>query len=379
MARVRKSERCADHDPPHRLFVHFGVHKTGSSSIQETLFASRPSLKALTYLVANNRANSSLLVRNAFDTDKRLDSGSGRRSRAEVREVGRRMFVDMCSAACSTATAVLSAEAIAHLPPQGLEDMHGLLARHWPEITYVGYIRDPVSYARSAFQERLKKSIEQGFPFAEGSRLTLNYHQIVQRLDAMTGREAVDVFAFDRSQFPGGDVVRHFLEVVGAADIDVPTRQVNEGLSGTAVKALYAYRRLRVSNDLAIGHAPSRRHFVKALSDIRGPAFALDASIEDRVRSANAHIYDWAEERLGQPLRPSPAPDRPGIREEPDLLLFTESERDELSRWAKTYDLRGPSAAAGAETVADLLADLRLRFAHQASNAAPRPSHRGRE
>jgi hypothetical protein len=340
------------------------LHKTGSSTIQETLIAARDRLGDLAYLTDGTHANASLWVRNAFMSDKRLAAIVGSDGdAAAVRAQARRKFDEACSTAARAARAVLSAEAISNLQKHRLMELHNALTLHWSDIVYVGYLREPVSYARSAFQQRLKTS-DQGFPFGEGAPLRLNYHHVIEDLDTIVGRDAVHVFPFERAHFPGGDVVRHFLEFVAASEGEVPTRHVNEGLSATAVKALFAYRRLRVKNDAQIGQTPSRQAFVAALAEIAGPAFALDPAIEERILAANAHILDWANERMGATLRPAPTPaDGHGVREEADMLRFTDTELAELSRWAETLGLRGPAAGAGAEGVADLLADVRSQLA----------------
>lgn len=339
-----------DPSQPGSVVVHVGVHKTGSSSIQETLFAARHALADLAYVTDGSVANPSRVVQNAFVPEVRADAV--------------RQFRDMCAAAESAGRAILSAEAIAHFDASALADLHRALTAHWSGISYVGYIREPVSQVRSAFQHRLKNKVRRDFAFAEGKNLRRDYHLVVDRLDALVGRESVAVFPFERDRFPGGDVVRHFLDVVGVAADDVPLRRVNESLSATAVKALYCYRRLRVADDAEIGHDASRLAFHTALAGIGGPAFVLDPAIEERIAAANAHIFEWSEQRMGRRLSPAqPSPDGVGVRDEADLMRFADDELAELARWAEDRGLRARATRSGADGVADLLADVRLRLA----------------
>ena len=338
------------------MLVHFGIRKTGSSSIQETLFRAPDGALGDTRYLSYGIANSSLMVRNLFvapDSHSRVVQGVLRtRFDLGVRRIA------------SAPHAILSAETISDLDTAGLEKLTAALSARGAQLSFIGYLRDPVTYLRSAFQEQLKNAYGRGFPFGPGGVPRRNYHQIVDRLDALAGPDRVRVFPFDRALFPQGDVVRHFLDQARIDPDRLTIRRVNESLSMTAVKALFAYRRLRAPRDTDIGSDTTRDVFVALLSRLEGPAFQLSPAIDARIARRNVHILDWSERRLGTRLMVPRRDDDDGIRSEEDMLVFTPEDLarlDALAREAGTPGLpAGLTPATTPEAVADLLHALRL-------------------
>jgi hypothetical protein len=263
--------------------------------------------------------------------------------------------------------AIFSAETISDLDTAGLEKLIAALSARGARLTFTGYLRDPVTYLRSAFQEQLKNGYGKGFPFGPKGVPRRNYHLIVDRLDALAGPDRVQVFPFDRALFPQGDVVRHFLDQAGIDPEGVTIQRVNESLSMTAVKALYAYRRLRAPRDTDIGSDTTRDAFVARLARLGGPAFLLSPAIDARIAARNAHILDWSEKRLGTRLALPVRHDDDGIHDEAGMLRFDPEDLARLDALARAQDLpglpAGLTAATAPEAVADLLHALRLQAA----------------
>ena len=344
------------------FLIHFGVHKTGSSSIQATLFGTRANRVA--GYVHGGTANGSQLVRDAFAT--RGASWHSRANGAAIslpalrRLAGRlRWHMAIRAARAKSDRLILSAEAIAHFHDADLATLLDAVRAVSPSPVFLGYVREPVGFLRSAFQEKIKTKLGAGFEFAPDRPRRLNLHGLIERLDAAVGADNVRVFAFDRALFPQGDVVRHFLEQAGIDPSSVTIRRVNEGLSMLGVKALYTYRRLRVANDLTLRDPRSRAAFVAELADLGGEAFALHPEIEARIAADNTALFDWSETRLGQRLRVPERHDDRGIRIEDDLLAFSPAELERLATWAQA---RGQSLPArpDAQAVADCLHAVRL-------------------
>lgn len=347
------------------MLVHFGIRKTGSSSIQETLFRAPEGALGDTRYLSYGIANSSLMVRNLFvapDSHSRVVQG-----------VLRTRFDLGLRRIAASPRAIFSAETISDLDTAGLEKLTAALSARGAQLSFVGYLRDPVTYLRSAFQEQLKNAYGRGFPFGPGGVPRRNYHQIVDRLDALAGPDRVQAFPFDRALFPQGDVVRHFLDQAGLDPDRLTIRRVNESLSMTAVKALFAYRRLRAPRDTDIGSDTTRDVFVALLSRLDGPAFNLSPAIDARIARRYVHILDWSERRLGTRLALPRRNDDDGIRSEDDMLAFTPEDLSRLDALARGEGLAGLPAgltpATAPEAVADLLHALRLSAARRGAAA----------
>ena len=142
------------------LFVHFGTHKTGSSSIQQTLYDNSGSALGYDYpdLGAANGSFSLSLSFCDVQTlvSRRLVPAKDVDARRIELERGR--LETLLASAPRALPKVLSAEAIAHFKPDELAAMDQFVSRHWPDRIYLGYVREPVSFLRSAYQEVLKTS-----------------------------------------------------------------------------------------------------------------------------------------------------------------------------------------------------------------------------
>ena len=83
------------------------------------------------------------------------------------------------------------------------------LKRFSETVSFIGYIREPVAFARSSFQQQIK------FDFKSFDSVIHNFFIIPLSISwNLVGKENVHALAFDRDLFPGGDVVRHFLTVL---------------------------------------------------------------------------------------------------------------------------------------------------------------------
>jgi hypothetical protein len=351
-----KSAAAEAHGP--QMLVHFGTRKTGSSSIQETLFRNAGTLGTTRYL-SYGMANSSLMVRDLFVAPDRLP--------ADRLELVSASFAAGLRDITPAPRAIFSAETISDLDAAGLERLIGALSANGAQLNFIGYLREPVSYLRSLFQEQIKYAHDKPFGYAPDANFRSNYHRIVDRIDRIAGREHVHVFPFERDLFPQGDVVRHFLAEVGIDPEGLTIRHVNESLSMTAVKALYSYRRLRVARDADIGSNTTRETFIARLATLGGPAFRFSPEIDAAIAAANTHILDWSEARLGRRLALPVRKNDDGIRAEADMTRFSEEDLARLQTLAQAEGLAGLPAGVtpdtAAEAVADLLHALRLKVA----------------
>ena len=368
VTRPQPAKRAAAEAHGPQMLVHFGTRKTGSSSIQETLFRNAGALGTTRYL-SYGMANSSLMVRDLFVAPDRLP--------AEGLDMVRARFAAGLHDITPAPRAIFSAETISDLDAAGLERLIGALSANGAQLSFIGYLREPVSYLRSLFQEQIKYAHDKPFGYAPDANFRSNYHRIVDRIDRIAGPDRVHVFPFERDLFPQGDVVRHFLAEAGIDPEGLSIHHVNESLSMTAVKALYSYRRLRVARDADINSNTTRETFIARLATLGGPAFRFSPEIDAAIAAANTHILDWSEARLGRRLALPVRKDDDGIRGEADMTRFSEEDLARLQALARAEGLAGLPAGVtpdtAAEAVADLLHALRLKVAQDESREEPDP------
>ena len=354
-------------EPPiaRELIVHFGIFKTGSTSIQRTLFDHQNSLENCAY-VHGGIPNSSLMVRYSAENSRQLKIFAGADSDQqgiEMRQIHwRKVFSKaMLSGRRQSDRLILSAEIVAGFSAVDLESLSEFVAPHAERIRFVGYMRDPVSLARSIFQETIKTKlpVAKGFDSSSGHRS--NMFKIVERLDASFGRENVAVYPFDRAEFPMGDVVQHFLEMVNIKGKGIQAKRVNENLSHLGVKALYCFRRLRQPNESREQNS-TRARFIAALSGLQGQPFSFHPELEVKIAESNVHWDEWARARIGQTLPKSSEGQSYGIRTEEDFFSFNDQDSMILTEFFKKFGIESSATKLDSESVADLVQKLRAHF-----------------
>ena len=345
------------------IIIHFGTRKTGTSSIQQTLFDAGDRLPDMAY-VHGKLANSSLMVRNAFLSMDRLGKKlSEDEEILQAHETGKSVVMAaMNRAARRSNRLILSAEVISDFNPAEIDTMAQTLASFATQHRFVGYVRDPASYARSVFQQIVKTSLPNFSEIAGERPKAWTYFQIVDRLDARFGRDAVHAFAFDRGGFLNGDVVPHFLQEIGLDPAGIQVKRVNESLSMLAVKLLYVYRKSPLAAK-AGGQTPrSRLGFLLALEGLKGPGFAFHTLVEHRIEAHNQALFDWAEKRLDRPLPRVSNQDDRGIRVEGDLLQLTSAELAQFADFAAGFGVTDISSQSETQDIAAAMHKIRQSF-----------------
>ena len=356
------------------LVMHFGAHKTGSSSIQATLRAHAGPGSGYVYPDLG-QANGSLTLAFAFASAQSLRTWdfvhSPTLAAAQRLRMQARLGWAMRAARPGLPT-ILSGEVIAHFRPPDLAVLDQFARGAARQSRYLGYVREPVSALTSAFQEMIKEVLPTRhflLPDMPEGFFLRDTHEVIGALDRIAGQTRVEVHAFDRSQFPGGDVVRHFLDRTGIRPDGLPLATVNPGLGLLAVRLLYIYRSRLAPRDGAIGSPWSLDPFIAALATLGGPRFVLHPDLAGRIAKANHPAYDWSARRLPQPFAPpalSAGPEAQTVRGAADLLRLDGQDGDAVADWAALHGVKADRGlSADLDAVAALIHAVRLEFARR--------------
>jgi hypothetical protein len=362
-----------------RIVVHMGMHKTGSSAIQD-YFHTTP-VAGASYLRAGSSNHSSLFVL-LFDDPARVPryhgfSVLGPDFVARLPENRRRglaaLEAQLAELAASGGTLVMSGEDISSPEfVQARQAMHDLFRRWSDDILVVAYVRSPLSYAVSAFQEQLKGPHKVDLDL---SRAWPQYRTRFEQMETLVGPGRLRLRRFAPEALTGGDVVADFCAQIGVAPPQHPPARVNETLSLEATALLYLQRRLGRGfvGGFAGAHQANAR-FVALLQGIGRRRFTFAADRWAPVLAANRADLDWIEARLGAPLADAPPADAVEIACDADLFAIAEAELPALERL-----LAEPAAPPGLplrDRTLQALESLRVRAEDGAGNAtgAARPA-----
>ena len=314
-----------------KVIVHAGMHKTGSTSIQQT-FARRDlgHVRYFRWRSANHLALFALLFFEPvehFWLFKRR--GESREALLQQREKWLESFKqDLTRPGASTC--LLSAEEITH--PQSLPALAPLkacLEKYSDDIQVVAYIRSPVGFMQSMFQQAVKGSGRATF---NPRNLWPRYRHRIERLDRMFGRENVTLRKFDPKTLKNGNVVDDLAEFAGIALPPGSARNENESLSLEALALLFVQRKF--GRGIATGFPGAMRKNValrKCLAGIGKEKIRFAPELLLPIVEANKADLEWMERRLSEPLLDIPKNSNgPLLRSEQDLLSVADRSFPEL-------------------------------------------------
>ncbi len=319
------------------LILHYGMHKTGSSSIQDTLYNLDSS--EFTY-IHFGQPNPSLQVTQGFSEgwEKRpvFARQHLKKEDVESRTVRARKAVLKQFRSIKTDRAVFSAEAFAHLNRQELKEFINLVRPFTSEIRAIGYVRSPKSYTESVFQQKIKRSrIKLGEPL-----VNINYKRLIEGLDEALGKSNVEVYEFNRDTLQGGCVVRDFCYRSGIAVQDNKIVSSNESLSRPAVQLLYIlwkyypefyrphYSAIQILSAKLSGRNLANEvnrdlivNAVEQLSQFSGMKMKLHSDAYRKIVSIGEGELEWMENRTGITFDEDIyAYDDIGIKDEEDMM-----------------------------------------------------------
>jgi nucleoid DNA-binding protein len=308
-----------------RCILHVGMHKTGTTSIQESLTGFSDDHFAY-YGDHRRRANHGAVVNELMGMeDRKTAVGDPQRTRRHFRAAVR---------ALSGRTLILSGERIGRHRGPALKELAAYLrAQGMKRIEVAAYVRAPASYITSFIPQKIKDGSLTHFDDSAIARAYVNYRERFEVFDKVFGRENVHLWKFDPATFEGGDVVLDFCKRFGIAFPPDKVVRVNESLSREAIALLYTYRKHGAIFEAASG-AQDRR-LAERLRSLGRMKFQLAPELLRPVIERNAEDIAWIERRLGQSLSEPLGDERPdAIRSEADLLRHDGAIVDRLRNMA---------------------------------------------
>lgn len=284
------------------IFLHVGLHKTGTTSIQDTLSLkeNKKILERKGYLYPKCwDANHSIPVYSAFCDHPEQYHINIRRglTKTELEKMNNENMKNLKNEVQSKnlPKLILSGEDISVLNSNNLK-MFKKFFDPSVKINVIIYVRNPISWAISAIQQVIKDGRTYDFAFNAYNRILKNnfQNQITKFIDVF-GVKNVNVYNFDDAIDEHQGIVGHFLSSLNydfeRKDIDELTiTRSNESLSLIACQMISCINeQIPFIKDGNIN--PSRRiGDLDKITKIKGPNY--DISYEDKVKLAESCLND---------------------------------------------------------------------------------------
>jgi hypothetical protein len=307
-----------------KVLIHFGMDKTGSTSIRASLskHLDNPKFHYVKLGMLNNASRS--LAAGFKDNPETFPFFKHSGMSAEELKQHKVKAVEDLSVELQKAagkTAIISAEAVSSFNEREFRGMCEGIAAGAKVIEAVGYIRRPKEYMESNFQQHIKGHFSSKL---KPGRLLPEYRRRFEKFDKVLGPENVRFWLFDPQTFHGNCAVQDFCHRIGLGFPPENVIRINEGLSRPALSLLYAYRKYGPKIGAGVRLVKEDQLLVQHLRKLQGPKLRFHSSMVLPIIEKNTDDIAWMEERLGSSmLEDITAHDAEAIKCESDLLDFS--------------------------------------------------------
>jgi hypothetical protein len=286
-------------------FLHIGAPKTGSTSIQRSVWGARALLEAHSVHYPGVAPNHKFLVSSFMADPERFDYNRMQgRSAAEIaaNDARSRAEFERAARASASPTLALSSEHMVMLDAPAISRLRAYLGTLARNVRLVVYLRHPLSAVGSFMQEAVKTgskrlaTMQQNPPFTDAKRILPPWAEAFGKPNVILREMHADALV-------NGDVVDDFLTVVGFGGPfgQVARVRANESLSAPAV--LIADALAGVAPKFS-GDRGEERRIQSFLFGIKGPKFVPEAEVLRRTEQrAKGHVA-YLEQEWGIRLRP---------------------------------------------------------------------------
>jgi len=268
------------------VIIHIGMHKTGSTSIQASLYGYDD---GHAFYARFPEPNHSTAIRGTFSTRPEayhqwkklgLDAAG-----IQHRCVQYRVQLVTELSRDDRDTLIISGEGIGLLDDAGKAKFLQLVRQYVSRVRVVCYIRDPFEFAASYLQQNIKVGRRSCPPV-----VSTDYRKRLEVFSEQLQPENLIVRAFDRQSFPGGSVVADFCNIAGLDQRRISEKSANESLSAPALKLVYAFNR---SNDCYAGD-PVIHQARQALARWVQHAYSTGPAIQSAWFASRADLSELA-------------------------------------------------------------------------------------
>lgn len=319
--------RAKDH--MRTLYLHIGIWKTGTTTIQKTLLRNAGLLARHGIHYPDISPNHTFLP-SAFhpEPENFLVAKSRKLSGKALEAWHRQSLAAFERGAAAHEVTIASSEYLLGLPEPAVARLMDYMRARFDRIKVVVYLRDPVDHVSSAINEQVK----QGHYQLETAYRIHGQAKEYSKLEtwiAEAGRENIIARPFSKSSFHNGDIVDDFLwSIFGdrAPVVEKVDVEHNKSLSHAAV----------LIADRLAGFAPAfsmQRGRSDYLFEIKGSPYQAPQALRDQVRASTAGLVEKLDREFGITV---PGGSR---AQEPPAEIWSEDTVDSIARLLNRFSL----------------------------------------
>lgn len=292
-----------------KLYLHVGLHKTGTSSIQNWLAGNREELLAAGFVYPRSSVhhNDLYLALCSAPEKEHANVRRGVIGAEAARAHAGAVLAEYGEAVRSAGERdiVISGEELCRLTLAELRALKDFFDPFVDDYEILCFVRSPVGFSTSYAQEAIKGggstlAIESRSPFLP------QYRERIEKFVTLFSSERVRVVDFDDPGLKSAGAVRTFVNLLGpkAAALEPAEIRLNSALPMNAVQLLSRINELypEFVSDGNGGEIPNPKRAripLQELSRLGGGPFRMDASWQEAVIAACARDVEWLRSEFG--------------------------------------------------------------------------------
>lgn len=273
------------------------MHKTGSTSIQETL---KNYFRDGVKYANMGPSNHSVPIMTIF-SENRYSYGNHAINGRTVQEIDEMkvrseslLLADLKNKEINKL--IISGEEMSYLSKNSVLSLKDFLSEFAEKITILAYIRNPLDFSNSALQQIIKGG------YKSDKIPQPSYRERFEKYLEIFGRENINFRLFDKKKLLDGSVVLDFCDWVGIPPGSIPEKTMNEGVPDEVVRLIYLFNK---EGSLSVGRPElmkARNEMFRVLSKYFSSKFRLPRDLllksmddKDVAWMANLSGFDLIE------------------------------------------------------------------------------------
>lgn len=277
--------------------IHVGWGKTGSSSIQKTLFKLKDDLDNISVLYPGKNYNHNEIY---FYFQRHFKHNKNRNKDPSNPEVylqyknSADLFVKEVFEK-QPAKIIISHEGLHNLNREDLSEFRTWLLSFCDKVSLVCYLRPPVLQVNSLAQQKIKRG-KVSYNDFQREVVKLPYRLHIENIIDVFGKDAITLRKFSRDVLTNGDVVYDFFSIVGLPEVLLSKRRLSFNESISMEAAL-------VASDLIEGNQGAVTSISKDTIGLEGSKFSLPNEFLMKIKEKNKLDTEWLYKNFDLDIR----------------------------------------------------------------------------
>ncbi len=267
-----------------KLILHIGMWKTGTTTIQETLFENKELLKKEGILYPTELKNHIFIIPQVRkDAKNHVAVKSYNKGIDRLNEIGQQLLDQIASEKNTESTYILSSEFFMDFNSVEIENLKNIFSPYFDDFQIICYLRPPIAHYTSAVNEQVKQG-HYPLDVAYDKHCDIDEYDRLDWWAKTFGKDNLNVRIFNRNSWVNNDLIDDFFSALNLGKPDNMVRVKNKNQTLSHIGVLIADHIAKVAPSFT-----SKRPNTSFLHKILGKPFVLSNELKCKCLNMNKH------------------------------------------------------------------------------------------